>query len=61
MSIRYVIDDARAIFLFQDGAQAWDAKEFLIEQERVQDVTLESQVYPGKFKKKSSGTDKSEL
>jgi len=46
---RYVIDDARAIFLFQDGAQAWEAKDFLTTQEGVKEVTLEGQSHPGKF------------
>jgi len=54
-----VIDDARAIFLFQDGAQAWDAKNFLIGEERVDSVTLENQVYPGKFQK-SKDSDSSD-
>jgi len=55
---RYVIDDARAIFLFQDGAQAWDAKDFFVGQEGVKDVTLEGQSHPGKYSK-SKDTEKS--
>jgi len=45
---RYVIEETRAIFLFHDGSQAWDAKDFLLEQEQVKDISLEGQVYPGK-------------
>jgi hypothetical protein len=61
---RYVIDDARAIFLFQDGAQAWEAKDFLITQEGVKDVTLEGQSHPGKHSKTKNDAkkdDKEEL
>ncbi|XP_026327497.1 LDLR chaperone boca [Hyposmocoma kahamanoa] len=45
---RYLIDDDRAIFMFKDGSQAWTAKEFLLEQDELKDVQLESQTYPGK-------------
>ncbi|CAG4982945.1 unnamed protein product [Parnassius apollo] len=45
---RYLIDDDRAIFMFKDGSQAWTAKEFLIEQDELKEVQLESQTYPGK-------------
>jgi len=54
---RYVIEDARAIFLFHDGSQAWDAKEFLLEQDGVKDLSLEGQVYEAK----KSSTKKQEL
>lgn len=46
---RYMIDDNRAIFMFKDGAQAWAAKDFLVDQERCQSVTVENKVYDGKF------------
>ncbi|KAJ2949055.1 hypothetical protein O0L34_g5996 [Tuta absoluta] len=45
---RYLVDDDRAIFMFKDGSQAWEAKKFLLEQEELKDVQLESQTYPGK-------------
>ncbi|KAL4713992.1 hypothetical protein ACJJTC_005623 [Scirpophaga incertulas] len=45
---RYLIADDRAIFMFKDGSQAWEAKEFLIEQDELKDVQLESQTYTGK-------------
>ncbi len=33
--------------LFQDGALAWDAKDYLIEQERCADVQIEQKTYHG--------------
>lgn len=45
---RYTIDDNRAIFMFKDGAQAWKAKDFLVEQERCESVTIENKVYNGR-------------
>ena len=42
-----MVDDNRAIFIFRDGSQAWDAKNLLIEQERCLSVTIENKVYPG--------------
>lgn len=44
---RYLIQDDRAIFLFKDGAQAWDAKNYLVEQEKCAQVVIESKAYPG--------------
>jgi hypothetical protein len=38
--------------LFQDGAVAWDAKDYLIEQERCEEVTIEQKSYPGKHSDK---------
>ncbi|KAJ8918159.1 hypothetical protein NQ315_011616 [Exocentrus adspersus] len=49
---RYLVDDNRAIFLFKDGSQAWTAKEYLVEQERCESVTIESKVYHGKHSAK---------
>ncbi|KAG5677850.1 hypothetical protein PVAND_007570 [Polypedilum vanderplanki] len=37
---RYMIDDNRAIFMFKDGSQAWQAKDFLIEQERLSNIKI---------------------
>lgn len=34
--------------MFKDGSQAWTAKEYLIEQDELKDVQLESQTYTGK-------------
>lgn len=44
---RYLIDDNRAIFMFKDGSQAWDAKDFLVQQERLKEVVIENKSYPG--------------
>jgi hypothetical protein len=43
------VSDERSIFLFKDGSQAWDAKEFLIEQERCKEVVIENKSYSGKL------------
>lgn len=45
---RYMIDDNRAIFMFKDGSQAWEAKDYLIEQDRCDSVSVENKVYSGK-------------
>merc|ERR1712096_368042 len=38
---RFVIEDDRVMFMFRDGKYAWDAKDFLVDQERCEDsVTL---------------------
>lgn len=44
-----MVDDDRAIFMFKDGSQAWDAKDYLVEQDRCQSVTIENKVYDGKI------------
>ncbi|XP_018024403.2 LDLR chaperone boca, partial [Hyalella azteca] len=44
---RYMVDDQRAIFMFGDGSQAWDAKDFLVQQEQLEDCTIDNKVYPG--------------
>ncbi|KAM7342047.1 LDLR chaperone boca [Cochliomyia hominivorax] len=54
---RYMVDDNRAIFMFKDGSQAWDAKDFLVQQERCQGVTIENKEYPGIFGKKKTKDD----
>lgn len=48
LSYRYMIDDNRAIFMFKDGSQAWEAKDFLIEQDQCESVSVENKVYHGK-------------
>ncbi|KAJ9593404.1 hypothetical protein L9F63_015030 [Diploptera punctata] len=45
---RMLLSDDRSIFLFKDGSQAWDAKEFLIEQEKCKEVVIENKPYYGK-------------
>lgn len=51
------MDDNRAIFMFKDGSQAWIAKDYLVEQERCESVTIESKVYPGKYSKTRSSDE----
>ncbi|XP_072889036.1 LRP chaperone MESD [Hemitrygon akajei] len=45
---RFVVGSDRAIFMLRDGSYAWEIKDFLINQERCADVTVEGQTYPGK-------------
>ena len=45
---RFVISDDRAIFMFKDGSHAWEAKDFLVQQDRCKEVTIENKPYPGK-------------
>ncbi|KYO21104.1 LRP chaperone MESD isoform X1 [Alligator mississippiensis] len=45
---RFIVGANRAIFMLRDGSYAWEIKDFLVNQERCADVTLEGQVYPGK-------------
>ena len=37
------------LLIFKDGSVAWEAKDFLIEQERCLEVTIEQKVYHGKY------------
>ncbi|PIO75778.1 hypothetical protein TELCIR_02163 [Teladorsagia circumcincta] len=43
----FLIDDDRAIFMFPDGSQAFEAKDFLLKQAEVTEITLEGQQYTG--------------
>ncbi|GMS83947.1 hypothetical protein PENTCL1PPCAC_6122, partial [Pristionchus entomophagus] len=43
----FIVEDNRAIFMFKDGSQAFEAKDFLIKQPYVVEVTLEGQRFPG--------------
>ncbi|XP_041460387.1 LDLR chaperone boca-like [Lytechinus variegatus] len=45
---RYMVDSNRAIFLLKDGALAWEMKNFLIEQDRCYEVTIDNKSYYGK-------------
>lgn len=49
---RYLVSDDRSLFMFKDGSQAWDAKDFLIEQERCKEVVIENKSYFGKHTEK---------
>lgn len=56
-----MVDDNRAIFLYKDGAQAWIAKDYLIEQPECESVTIESKVYQGKHHPNKGTVEKTEL
>ncbi|GMT12890.1 hypothetical protein PFISCL1PPCAC_4187, partial [Pristionchus fissidentatus] len=43
----FIIDDDRAIFMFKDGSQAFEAKDFLTKQPYVVEVSMEGQRFPG--------------
>lgn len=58
---RFLIGENRAIFSFKDGSQAWEAKDFLVEQERLESITIENKVYPGKHSKTKDQEAKDEL
>ena len=45
---RYVVGANRVLFMLKDGAKAWEIKDFLVQQDRCELVTIESQDYPGK-------------
>ncbi|BES95492.1 Chaperone for wingless signalling and trafficking of LDL receptor [Nesidiocoris tenuis] len=51
---RYTVDDDRVLFVYKDGSQAWDAKDFLVEQEGCKEVVIENKPYPGKLAKKTA-------
>jgi len=54
---RYLIADDRFIFMFKDGSQAYDAKDFILEQEQVESMTIENKPYYGKFAKNKPNKD----
>lgn len=58
---RFLLDDNRCIYMFKDGSQAWDAKDFLIEQKEVMEVVIENKPYLGKFNDQVKEERKSEL
>ena len=51
---RYVVDDNRILFLLQDGSQAFDVKDYLVQQDRCEEVTIDNRPYPGKGAKVSN-------
>ena len=51
---RFQIEDNRVMFSFKDGSYAWEAKDFLLEQERIEDVQLEQQTYKGRYAQEES-------
>lgn len=41
------MDDDRILFMFKDGSQAWEARDFLIKQSTCKEVVLEGQTTKG--------------
>ena len=46
---RTKLEEDRVMFLFQDGEVAWEARDWLLEQERCEEIQLEQQTYYGKY------------
>ncbi|WAR29499.1 MESD-like protein [Mya arenaria] len=44
----YVVSENRVIFMLNNGAMAWEIKDFLVNQDRCEEVTIEGKSYPGK-------------
>ena len=44
--------------MFKDGSQAWEAKDFLVQQEGFEQITIENKPYHGKY---SNNKPKDEL
>eukprot|EP00088_Acartia_fossae_P005934 TRINITY_DN12691_c0_g2_i1.p1 TRINITY_DN12691_c0_g2~~TRINITY_DN12691_c0_g2_i1.p1 ORF type:complete len:207 (-),score=79.32 TRINITY_DN12691_c0_g2_i1:133-753(-) len=55
---RFAIEDDRVLYMFREGSQAWEAKDYVIEQEQCEEVMLEQQTYLGKHCKQCSKEDK---
>jgi len=45
---RYVVGSNRVLLMLKDGSQAWNVKDFLVQQDRCDVVTIEGKDYPGK-------------
>ena len=59
---RTMMEDHTVMFVFRDGGAAWEAKEYLLEQERVEEVQLEGKTYKGKFaENKESASSKAKV
>ena len=43
----YIVEDNKAIFMLKDGSKAWQVKDFLIQQERCQQVVIDDETYAG--------------
>lgn len=56
--IRFVVGSNRVIFMLRDGSYAWEVKDFLVAQDRCEDVTVEGQVFPGKAATKDAKGNK---
>ncbi|CAF0737219.1 unnamed protein product [Rotaria sp. Silwood1] len=58
---RYVIDDNRILLVLSDGSQAFDVKDFLVQQDRCQEVTIDNKPYYGKGAKEDDKKKKKDL
>ena len=45
---RHVVGSNRVLFVLKDGATAWAIKDFLVQQDRCESVTIEGKDYKGK-------------
>jgi len=45
---RYVVGSNRVLLMLKDGSHAWDVKDFLVQQDRCEVVSIEGKDYPGK-------------
>ena len=45
---RYVVGSNRVLLMLKDGSKAWEVKDFLVQQDRCEVVTIEGKDYPGK-------------
>ena len=48
----YIVSDDRILLNVEEGSQAWEVKDFLVEQEECIEVELEQKPYPCKQHKK---------
>ncbi|XP_071098850.1 LDLR chaperone boca-like [Haliotis cracherodii] len=55
---RYVVGSNRVLFMVSDGAKAWDVKDFLVQQDNCEEVTIDGQNYPGKGAQKKADDGK---
>lgn len=55
---RHVIDDDRILLVLTDGSQAFEIKDFLVQQERCKDVTIDNRNYPGQGSSNTKTKDK---
>ncbi|KAL3116152.1 hypothetical protein niasHT_002276 [Heterodera trifolii] len=44
----FIVDDDRVLYMFSEGSQAWDARDFLLSQPECVEVVLEGKTMPGK-------------
>ncbi|VDI25005.1 Hypothetical predicted protein [Mytilus galloprovincialis] len=58
LKTEYVVGSNRVIFMLTDGSKAWEVKDFLTQQERCEEVTIEGKSYPGKGQKSEESSDK---